>query len=65
MKVLKKITGIRNGKKFTMTLGREFAVQPFYVGGIYLLGKGRTQVMCSGSFDSLEQAEAFIAQLVA
>ena len=61
MKTIRKLTGEFNGKKVVGLIGKEFAVQPYYVGATVILNRTATMVRCTGNFNTLEEAEQFAA----
>lgn len=62
MQTIQKIKGEVNGKRVVGLIGKEYAVDPYYVGASIIVGHGKTNPLCTGSFKTLEQAKAFAAQ---
>jgi len=62
MKVIQRIKGEVNGKRVVGLIGKEYAVDPYYVGASVIVGVGKTNPLFGGSFKTLEQAQAFAAK---
>lgn len=62
MQTIQRIKGEVNGKRVVGLIGKEYAVEPYYVGASIIVGHGKTNPLCSGSFKTLEQAQAFAAK---
>lgn len=62
MKVIQRIKGEVNGKRVVGLIGKEYAVDPYYVGASVIVGVGKTNPLFGVSFKTLEQAQAFAAK---
>ncbi len=62
MKIIKRIKGESNGRRVVGLIGKEFAIDPYYVGASVIVGRGKSNCLCCGSFKTLEQAVAFAAK---